>query len=107
MLTQATIQGDAIGRIDLPERFDVMNSARYRIPFVRLLGSTETHSVVLNFSDVTYIDSSGVGTLLAWHKTCQERGKKLVIQNCGTKVMAIFEMLAIDRILPIESRMTA
>ncbi len=107
MLTQTAPHGEAIGRIDLPERFDVMNSARYRIPFVRLLGNEETHSVVLNFSEVTYIDSSGVGTLLAWHKTCQERGKKLVIQNCGTKVMAIFEMLAIDRMLPIENRATA
>lgn len=103
MLTQTTFQGSTVGRIDLPARFDVMNSARYRIPFVKLLGNAETQSVVLNFSEVTYIDSSGVGTLLAWNKTCQERGKKLVIQNCGSKVMEIFEMLAIERLLPIES----
>lgn len=106
MLAQAPYYGDSPSCLNLPQRFDVMSSAQYRIPFVKVLGHTATPRIVLNFSDVTYIDSCGVGTLLAWHKTCQEHGKELVLQNCGDKVMQVFEMLAIDRLLSIENSRT-
>jgi len=86
------------GYISLPTRFDVMSSAQYRMPFSRMLGDPTKFRVVVNMSGVTYIDSSGVGTLIAWHKTCKEFGKELVMQNCGHSIMDIFKMLAVDQL---------
>lgn len=84
------------GLISLPTRFDVMSLAHYRMPFARLLGDPHKRRVVVNLSGVTYIDSSGIGTLIAWHKTCRDSGKELVMQNCGDRVMETFKMLAVD-----------
>lgn len=106
MSGQANSASHVTGCIDLPARFDVVSSAEYRIPFVRMLGCPETMQVVLNLAEVTYIDSSGIGTLVAWHKTCKERGKKLVLRNCHEKVMGIFHMLAVDHFLLIEEQAT-
>ena len=101
MFSQQASSQSETGYIGISSRFDVVTSGQYRMPFVRMLGDPSKTRVVIDFSNVTYIDSSGIGTLIAWYKTSKERGKELVIQNCGEGVMEILRTLAVDRMIPI------
>ncbi len=84
--------------LDLPASFDFTSSVKYRIPFVHLLNDPANERIVLNLSAVDYVDSCGIGTLVAWHKFCEERGKTMVIENCSSKVMKMFKVLSVDRL---------
>jgi anti-anti-sigma factor len=85
-------------RIDLPASFDFTSSVKFRMPFVQLLNDPTKERIVLNLSAVDYVDSCGIGTLVAWHKFCEERGKQMVVQNCSDKVLRIFKVLSVDRL---------
>jgi anti-anti-sigma factor len=85
-------------RIDLPPSFDFTSSAKFRMPFVQMLNDPTKDRIVLNLSAVNYVDSCGIGTLVAWHKFCEERGKEMVVQNCNDKVLRILKVLSVDRL---------
>ena len=101
MLSEQTSPNPDTGYITLPSRFDFTSSAAYRIPFARLLSDPDKSRLVINCSGMSYVDSCGVGTLIAWHRACGELGKKLLMQNCGDRVMEIFRVLAVDRLFSI------
>lgn len=107
MSVQEYYSNSEMGLISLPARFDYVSSAQYRMPFAKLLGESGTDRIMVNFAGVTYVDSCGIGTLIAWHNTCQERGKKLVMQNCGDRIMEIFRMLAVDRLFVFHEQAAA
>lgn len=87
-----------VGRINLPTRFDMVSSARFRMSFLKLLCDPNLQQLVLDLNGTAYIDSCGIGTLIAWHKTCVERGKEMAVENCSDKVMDIFKMVGVDRL---------
>lgn len=55
-------------------------------------------SVLLNFSGVTYIDSSGISELVQSFKALRNLGGKLKIENLSNKV---YSTLQIAKLLPI------
>ena len=62
-------------------------------------GEDYTRRLVLNLSDVEYIDSSGVGWLLARHKRYREAGGELVIHSLSPMVLDMIRMLQLDSVL--------
>lgn len=87
-----------IGCINLPSRFDVVSSAEYRIPFVRLLSDVDTRHVTVDCSGVSYIDSMGMGTLIAWGRSCQRSGKTLLLDKCGKQVVRMFRRVGVENL---------
>jgi len=55
--------------------------------------------VKINFVDVPFVDSSGMGLLLNIVRTLNEKGTKVTIANVRDEVMEIFELLQIPSIL--------
>ncbi len=98
MLTSPNSVSAEAAHIDLPASFDFTSSAKFRVPFVQLLNDPATDRIVLNLSAVDYVDSCGIGTLVAWHKFCEERGKEMVVRNCNAKVLRLFKVLSVDRL---------
>ena len=92
-----SMSGDS-GRINMPNQFDVMSSSEFRMPFARLLSNEQIRMLVLDFSRVDYIDSMGIGTLIAWQNTCQEKGKALVLQQCNGKIVDMLRRTGVDRL---------
>ena len=84
------------GCISLPSRFDMMSSAEYRVPFIRFLVNSDTRKLVVDFSHLDYIDSSGIGTLISWEKTCREKGKALILSKCHARVVKIFRQTGVE-----------
>ncbi len=80
------------GRIVLGEE---SNALRENVK--KLLGENKK-DLVLNMSNVTYIDSAGLGTLVAAHHSARSGGAALKLSNLGTKFQ---EVLQVTRLLTV------
>ena len=52
--------------------------------------------VVLDFNDVTFLDSEGLKILILAHRELSERGGTLSIKGCSRFVAKTFEILGMD-----------
>jgi anti-sigma B factor antagonist len=89
-ITDRTVDGVAVemleGRIVLGVE---SNSLREKIKGLLAAGQKK---IVLNMSDVTYIDSSGLGTLVALHTSAKSQGSSLKLANLGAKFQEILQV---------------
>lgn len=58
-------------------------------------------SVALDLSDMTFIDSSGLAVLLELHGRAVDRGGTFVLQNPRPSTARVFEIVGLNRIVPI------
>lgn len=86
------------GCLKLPKRFDIMSTLDCRAPFVRLLINADVKRLVVNLSDVSYIDSMGIGMLISWDRSCREKDKALVLERCDSHVMKMLRYAGVDRL---------
>jgi anti-sigma B factor antagonist len=83
---------DLSGKITIGE-----GSTRFREAVRRLI---EQHRklVVLNFADVTYVDSSGIGELVSAYTTISNQGGKLKLLNLNKRIK---DLLRITKLLTV------
>jgi len=95
-MTNQEVDGVAIvqleGRIVLGEE---SNALRER---VKSLLSANKKKIVLNMNNVTYIDSAGLGTLVAAFHSARSQGAMLKLANLGSKFR---EVLQVTRLLTV------
>jgi anti-anti-sigma factor len=58
-------------------------------------------TVLLDLKDVTFVDSSGLGALVATLKMVRAAGSKLVICSINDQVKMLFELTSMDRVFEI------
>lgn len=84
------------GRIDIATAGDFKNS-------VMNLIERGDEKIILDFSDVSAIDSSGLGKLLMFQKKLKEKGGELRIQNVSSEyVKKIFSLVHLYKVINIE-----
>jgi|SRR5580698_2779858 anti-sigma B factor antagonist len=86
------------GRIVLGEG---SSSLRERIKSLLVDGKKK---VVLNMANVTYIDSAGLGALVAAHISAKKEGAVLLLSDLGTK---FYEIMQVTRLLTVFNVFTA
>ena len=74
------------GRIVLGEE---SNALREKVKSLLAAGQKK---IVLNMADVTYIDSSGLGTMVALHTSAKSQGAAMKISNLGAKFQEILQV---------------
>ena len=74
------------GRIVLGEE---SNALREKVKSLLAAGQKK---VVLNMYNVTYIDSSGLGTMVALHTSARSQGASMKISNLGAKFQEILQV---------------
>ncbi len=57
--------------------------------------------VVVDLTDVTFIDSSGIGVLVTAHRTADAAGAMLALAGARTTVGRVFELTRTNRLLRI------
>lgn len=57
---------------------------------------------VINMSQVDYIDSSGLGVLVAVQKRAVQNGGKVIIKGLKGKVKELFELTRLTRVFEIQ-----
>jgi anti-sigma B factor antagonist len=57
--------------------------------------------LLLDFSDVSYIDSSGLATLIEYFQAVQSFGGKLAIASLSPRVRNVFEIVRLEQIFSL------
>lgn len=84
-LSQAVTYEDINGQVD---------------PLVKLLGDqVYANKVLIDMSESDYIDSSGVGWLVASHKKFKQAGGKMVLHSFQPQVQKILSVLQMHHVL--------
>ena len=61
-----------------------------------------TGEVVVDFADVSFLDSQGIATLLRVHKDCDFEPGRLTVRSPQLQARRVFELTGLDKILRIE-----
>jgi len=95
-ITEREVDGIAVlsldGRIVLGEESNALREG------VKRLLAAGKKKLVLNMSNVTYIDSAGLGTLVASHHSARTQGASLRLSNLGAKFQ---EVLQVTKLLTV------
>lgn len=59
--------------------------------------------VVLDLRDVSFVDSSGLGVLIACHKRTLRESCRLVLRSPSHRVARLLAVTTLDRVLAVES----
>lgn len=94
-----------------PERYvvavtgevDISNADKLR-KSIDLALEQPTEEVCLDFDEVAYIDSTGIGVLVGAAHHAEEHGKRFAIVNAQPSVMRVAELLGVDREISITPR---
>ena len=63
--------------------------------------------VVLDYTDVTFMDSSGLGLLVVWVKTLHARGGRLCLAAVQPPVQSLLALSAVDRVIDVYDTVAA
>ncbi len=79
---------------------NINSSPEIKKTFDKLI-SKKTPKIVVNLSRVTYVDSSGLATLVEVLKNMRSYGGRLRLTNLSAKVKNLFEITKLDRLFEI------
>lgn len=74
---------------------------------VQSLIDNKKHQFVLDLSNVTFIDSTGLGVMTALLRRLKQSGGDLVLVNLQAEVKPIFEITGLKKIFTIASNLEA
>jgi anti-anti-sigma factor len=60
-------------------------------------------NIILNFSGINYISSTGIGAITAILKTCRDKNGDLILINVCSKIYEIFQLLGFVQFFIIKS----
>lgn len=60
--------------------------------------------VIFDFSNVSFMDSAGIGLTIGRYKLINMIGGELKIANVNTQIQKIFEMSGLLRLIPVEQK---
>ena len=68
-----------------------------------IIGAIEsgTSSVVIDLTDVSFMDSSGLGAIVRGLKRCRESEKDLDLVITNDRVLKVFGITGLDQVIPI------
>ncbi len=94
------IQGDDIMVIQIHEdNLDASNVRDFREAMQKLI--KEKNRVVLDMSSLKFVDSSGLGALIACLRDTNSRKGDFHLSNLSRPVLALFELMRMHRVFSI------
>ncbi len=86
--------------IDASGEVDLYNAHRLK-DIVRTMMQKQVRVFILNLKKVTYVDSSGIGAILAIHALLAREGMEFRIVNVSRPVQRVLELTKLFSFLPI------
>lgn len=94
------IKKETISILKITGDVDLYSSPRVRKQVVSLV-SKQNKNLLVDLADVTYMDSSGVATLVEALQLTRKLGGKLRLFNLGTTVRDVFDLSRLDKVFDI------
>lgn len=82
-------------------RLDAVNASLFKVSALELIHHTQLSKVVIDLSHVQFIDSSGLGALLAIQRSLNKEGGALKLAYLNKNIQTMFEIVSMHRILDI------
>lgn len=60
--------------------------------FLNAVRRESTPTIILDFTEVPYLDSSGLGSLVSAYTSFQKNGKRVALTGVNSRVMKVFEI---------------
>lgn len=89
-----------IGLITITGEVDVYTSPRVRSAMLEHLDNGCT-SLIVDLSAVDYLDSSGLGTLVAGLKRSKEHGGQVILVSPKPRIVRVLEVTGLDQVFSI------
>lgn len=83
-------------------RLDSTNAAEAKSEFL-ILCQSSIEVLILDFSEVTFCDSSGLSAILLAERQLREREGGLIVVDSHGKVRSLFEIAKLTDIIPLTS----
>jgi anti-sigma B factor antagonist len=65
-------------------------------PFLNAVRRENAATVILDFSGVPYLDSSGLGSLVSAYTSCQKAGRRVALTGVNPRVLKVFEITRVE-----------
>ena len=85
----------------LSGEIDHHNAKNLRMEIDFALRENQPQELILDFSDVGFMDSSGIGLVMGRYKLMQEIGGNLVVRNPPPHIKKVMRLSGIDRLASI------
>ena len=94
---------ESMGTIRLTKSFTVVEAVAFKRSCQEaFLRNPQIEEIILDFSDTTFIDSSGIGALVICHKLCESKGAKLRLINVSSQVMMALSLTGLKDIFHVQ-----
>lgn len=67
-------------------------------PFLNAVRRENSSTMILDFSNVPYVDSSGLGSLVSAYTSCLKTGRRVALTGVNKRVMKVFEITKVEPI---------
>jgi anti-anti-sigma factor len=91
--------GSAIAR--LSGEIDHHNAKELRTQLDKFIISAQPPELVMDFKNITFMDSSGIGLIMGRSKLMKECGGKLEVRNSQPYIKRVLKLSGIERIVKI------
>jgi anti-anti-sigma factor len=87
------------------KKIDFLSSEAFAASLQEVLG--EGREVLLDLSNVQFVDSSGLGKIVAAARVAREKGGNLRIRGVQEPVMVLFDMVRLGEVVTIDGEAAA
>ncbi|KJF92411.1 anti-anti-sigma factor [Photobacterium angustum] len=84
----------------LQDEFDAQRARELESEF-DALSQTERMELVIDMTQVQFIDSCGIGAIVFLYKRLKSRGRRLRLLNVNGQPRELMQMLRIDKVIPL------
>jgi anti-sigma B factor antagonist len=91
---------ESIPIISISGDIDLESSPKLR-EFLKPKAAQKTLRLLLDFTGVNYIDSSGLATLIEYFQSVQGSGGKLALASLSPRVKNVFEIVRLEQIFSL------
>lgn len=86
-------------RVRLSGELDHSAAARLRGDLDALIADTGAKQLILDLSDVSFMDSSGIGLIIGRYKRMARRGGSVAVSGSNARIDSIFNMAGLYRLV--------
>ena len=95
-------RGDGLVRVRLSGEMDHHNAVALRAELDRMIGEERPSRLAIDMSGIGFMDSSGLGFVMGRYALVQKYGGEFVLEAPNDRIMRIFELAGLSRIIRIE-----
>lgn len=99
MKIEHRMEGD-VSVIQILEDIDAGNAMEFREFLTARLAAGDLH-LILDFSAVKFMDSSGIGAIVQQYQTLKPKGGKMVFAGCSDALQRVFKIVGMAKLFPM------